>query len=111
MHVKYASRHALYPVPNVFVPVAMTVVAARALRATLAGVPLRAVVVVVAARDVVARAVVVDAVRATVFVDAVRADTPVALRNVVVLAVLRVVAVRDCALTVVAPPRDAPDCD
>lgn len=66
MHVKYASRHALYPVPNV-IDSATVMVAARALlragvrdavraadvRAGAAA--LRAVVVVVAARAVVAR--------------------------------------------------------
>jgi len=110
MHVKYASRHALYPVPNVFVPVAVAVVVARALRAG---------VIVVATRDVATRAVLVDAVRATVFGDAVRAtvfgdavraDVSVALRDVMTLVLPRVVVVRDCALTV-PPPRDVPDCD
>ena len=52
MHVKYASRHALYPVPNVFVPAPLAVVVARVRRAADVDVALRAVVALVAPRVV-----------------------------------------------------------
>ena len=84
-----------------FVPVALVIVAARALRVVLVVVPLRAGVVEPVARDVVARAVVVDAVRPAVC-------TPV--RDVVTFALLRAVVARDCAPTTPLA-RDTTDCD
>lgn len=96
--------------PNVFVPVALVIVAVRALRVVLAVVPLRAGVVATVARDVVARAVVVDAVRAIVFVDAVRPAVCAPVRDVVTFALLRAVVARDCAPTTPLA-RDTTDCD
>lgn len=92
MHVKYASRHALYPVPNVFDAVAVVVPARAGVRA---------------ARDIDAAATVVAPLRA------VRAlFAAVALRAVVLCTVFRAVravvfvvarvAVRDCAAVVAA---------
>lgn len=103
MHEKYASRHVLYPVPNVFVPAADVVVA----RATA---PLRATVFVALRADdgvVVALRVVVVALRAVVLVRA--ALRAVAVRLTVLRAVVRAVALRD--VVVVAPVRaDVCDC-
>ena len=107
MHVKYASRHVLYPVPNVLVAVAVV-----AARAVLAGVALRdtdtiffdvpfvavrAVLGVDALRDTVAVVRAVDvAVRADVVVRAVLRDVPVVRLTVVLL---RVVDVEFCPRT------------
>lgn len=96
--------------PNVFVPVALVIVVARALRVVLVVVPLRAGVVEPVARDVVARAVVVDAVRAIVFVDAVRPAVCTPVRDVVTFALLRAVVARDWAPTTPLA-RDTTDCD
>ncbi len=103
MHEKYASRHVLYPVPNVFVPVADVVVA----RATA---PLRATVFVALRADdcvVVALRAVVVALRAVVLVRA--ALRAVAVRLTVLRAVVRAVALRD--VVVVAAPVRADVCD
>lgn len=93
MHEKYASRHVLYPVPNVFVPLADVVIA----RAFV--VALRAIVFVALRADdgVVTRAFVV-ALRAAVFVRA--ALRAVAVRLTVLRAVVRGVALRDLVAVV-----------
>ncbi len=86
MHVKYASRHALYPVPNACVvfDVAARAVDTRALRDTLVAVratlllALRAVVIV--ARFDVARDVKEFCAPARAFVLVVRATTPDVVR-------------------------------
>ncbi len=121
MHVKYDSRHALYPVPNVFVPVPDTVgfdvarttvfvAAARALvmgcvalRDDCAGaVALRDTVFVAAARALVVGCValrndcagVAATLRDTVFAAAARAATDVPVARFVVVAVRALVVVR-----------------
>ena len=58
--MKYASRHVLYPVPNVLDWEAVVVIVARAVRGTL---------IVVADRAVVARAVFLSVVARTMIAD------------------------------------------
>ena len=121
MHVKYDSRHALYPVPNVFVPVPDTVgfdvaratvlvavaralvVGCVALRDDCAGVAaaLRDTVLVAVARALVAGCVALSddwagavAARDTVFAAAARAATDVPAVRFVVVAVRALVVVR-----------------
>ena len=91
MHVKYDSRHALYPVPNVFVPVPDTVGFDVA----------RATVLVAVARALVAGCVALSddwagavAARDTVFAAAARAATDVPAVRFVVVAVRALVVVR-----------------
>lgn len=114
MHVKYASRHALYPVPNVF-DVAALIVAARddAARDTFDGVALRCAVV--AARETLAaRDTFEDAARDGVFdklfdVAPTRPATP-DVRDTVV-ADARADAAPDVRDTTPDDERDATDAD
>ena len=122
MHVKYASRHALYPVPNVFEPAADAVNNAARDRRDVLFVAARdvvpPVVVAVRARDVAVRDVFVGVARDVVaargdcvVVDVVRGDTvlvrDVAVRDVVVRGVCTVPAVvRDCVVVVADVVRD-----
>lgn len=100
MHVKYASRHALYPPPNAFVvaPVVVTLVAARAVVfmffVARGDVALRPVVVARAGATALRETVCVVAERAVDFEDVAVSRTEVT-RETLLTAVLRDVASRD----------------
>ena len=103
MHVKYAFRHWLYSVPNVFVVATDVIVVARGVWAERAGVATvwRGVAVRTTERFVALRDVaVVDALRDVFIVTALRGDDDA---SVVVASRAVVVAER---ATVVRPPRD-----
>ncbi len=122
MHVKYASRHALYPVPNVFDAPTPTTVARAALRAVFAVfflcgvVAVRATDCATALRDVVAALRITAPLRDWVDLEferaadvAVRETVLVALREEVVALAWPVAA--DCPRMPTADDVICADCD
>ena len=93
-----------------FVPVALVIVAARALRVVLIIIPLHTNIITTITHNIITHTIIINTMRAIVFVDAVRPAVCTPVRDVVTFTLLRAVVARDCAPTTPLA-RDTTDCD